>query len=115
MTKVKQAKTEDKLEKYEERLNALELVVNQLSNSIQDIRMIASGHSSFHLSAESVITCPVTVKMSGFSGYTNDGFDWYSEPFYSSNKGYKLCLVVCPAECDDQDESTHLAVYTSAS
>jgi len=109
MTKLKLAKTEDKLVKYEERLNALEIVVNCLSNKVGGGRLIAPGHSSFHLSAVSTIACPVTVKMSDFLKHERDGSDWCSEYFYSSTKGYKMILCVCPAG-DGDHIGTHLTV-----
>ncbi|XP_065901673.1 TNF receptor-associated factor 4-like [Dysidea avara] len=109
MTKLKLAKTEDKLVKNEERLNALEIVVNQLSNKVDSDRTIAPGHSSFHLSAASTMACPVTVKMSHFLKYKRNCSDWCSAPFYSSTKGYKMILCVCPAG-DSEYIGTHLTV-----
>ena len=54
--------------------------------------------------------CPVTIKMTGYSIKNKDGVGWYSDPFYSHNKGYKMCLRVDAAGNGD-GKGTHLSVY----
>ena len=39
-------------------------------------------------------TCPVTIKMSEYSIKRKDAIQWFSDPFYTHNKGYKMCLRV---------------------
>ena len=50
-------------------------------------------------------TCPVTIKVSEYSIKRRDAILWYSDPFYTHNKGYKMCLCVVTAG------ETHLVVF----
>ncbi|XP_065902755.1 TNF receptor-associated factor 5-like [Dysidea avara] len=52
-------------------------------------------------------TCPVTLLIA-FDGKKrlNNYIQWYSDPFFSHDKGYKMCLQV-----DTVCSSTHLSVY----
>ena len=54
--------------------------------------------------------CPVVLKMSEFDIKRRDKVEWYSEFFYTHNKGYKMCLRVDAAGNGD-GESTQLSVY----
>ena len=78
----------------------------------------AASHAnirSVHLDSKAEIfkcgnqTCPVTIKMSEYSVKRRDAIEWYSDPFYTHNKGYKMCLNIFAAGSDG--ESTHLSVY----
>ena len=53
--------------------------------------------------------CPVIIKMSEYSIKRREEIVWYSDPFYTHNKGYKMCLCVYAA--GDDDEGIHLSVY----
>ena len=39
---------------------------------------------------------PILITMSGFAGYKMSGEVWISSPFYTSSKGYKMCMRVLP-------------------
>ena len=52
---------------------------------------------------------PVIVKMSEYSVKYRDDANWFSDPFYTHRKGYKMCLNVRPAG-DIASYSTHLSV-----
>ena len=54
--------------------------------------------------------CPVVLKMSEFDIKRRDKVEWYSEFFYTHNKGYKMCLRVDAAGNGD-GEGTQLSVY----
>ena len=55
--------------------------------------------------------CPVTIKVEEyFDKKVNKKIPWYSESFYSSDKGYKMCLRIDAAGIDD-GESTHLSAF----
>ena len=56
-------------------------------------------------------TCPVTIKMSEYSIKRRDEIQWFSDPFYTHNEGYKMYLRVDPAG-DGIGEDTHLSVFT---
>ena len=57
-------------------------------------------------------TCPVTIKMSEYSIKRRDEIPWYSDPFYTHNNGYKMCLDAYAAGNGDGN-GTHLSVYLS--
>ncbi|XP_065901861.1 TNF receptor-associated factor 4-like [Dysidea avara] len=56
--------------------------------------------------------CPVTMKITGYSNKVKESALWYSAPFYSHRRGYKMYLNVYPAGIDD-GKGTHLSVYLS--
>ncbi|XP_065903082.1 TNF receptor-associated factor 4-like [Dysidea avara] len=110
LTKSKLAKTEELMS---ERINNLELVVNQLiSKSISVDKIIAPAHSSIHLITTSTLVCPVTMKMSQYNKYKRSGNSskWYSDSFYSHNNGYKMSLYVL-ASGHDAGKGTHMSVF----
>ena len=115
MTKVKLAKTEEKLMITESRLGRLEVMIHRLINTTGHSNMlIDSTERSVHLttmatSGEAVI-CPVVMKMSQFAEFKENGVNWTSDPFYSHNRGYKMCLRVAAAG-DYDGKGTHLSVF----
>ena len=54
--------------------------------------------------------CPVTIKMSEYSIKRRRALQWYSDPFYTHNKGYKMCLSVFAAG-NGGGKGTHLSVF----
>ena len=55
--------------------------------------------------------CPVIFKMSEYSIKRKDTIEWCSDPFYTQNKGYKMCLKTVAAGSDGN--GTHLSVYVN--
>ena len=55
--------------------------------------------------------CPVILKMSQFNKQKKNNVEWYSDPFYSHNKGYKMCLRIY-ASGISHAEDTHLSAFT---
>ena len=53
---------------------------------------------------------PVTIIMSGFISWKMRGIPWYSSPFYSHKRGYKMCLRVVANSWGD-NAGTHVAVH----
>ena len=53
-------------------------------------------------------TCPVTIKISQYSIKRRRALQWYGDPFYTHNKGYKMCLRVDAAGFGD-GKGTHLS------
>ena len=53
--------------------------------------------------------CPVTIKMPEYNIKKKNEVQWYSDPFYTHNKGYKMCLRVDAGGNDGK--GTHLSVY----
>lgn len=56
------------------------------------------------------LLAPVTIVMSGFISKIIINFLWFSEPFYSHDKGYKMCLRVC-ASGEGSGAETHMSVF----
>ena len=54
--------------------------------------------------------CPVTIKMPHFTEKCIEKKKWCTDPFYTHNKGYKMCLCVNTAGVRDS-VGTHLSVY----
>ena len=54
--------------------------------------------------------CPVTVKMVEFDEKENSMMQWFSDAFYTHNKGYKMCLSI-DAGGNGDGEGTHLSVF----
>ena len=54
--------------------------------------------------------CSVIFKMSQYNNKKDNNVSWYSDSFYTHNKGYKMCLCVDAAGYDD-DKGTHLSVF----
>ena len=52
---------------------------------------------------------PVTIKMSEYNTKKTDEVEWYSDPFYTHNKGYKMC--VCVDAAGNGHDGTHLSVF----
>ena len=94
------------------KLNNLErlvyrLAVNEISGTTED-----DNHWTMQLDSLATITassedqiCPVVVKMSGFAAVKEKEEKWFSNSFYTHDKGYKMCLCVDTADFDDKDSS----------
>ena len=54
--------------------------------------------------------CPVTIKMSEYGKKRRNNVEWYSDPFYTHNKGYKMCLNI-DASGYGKGKGTHLSVF----
>ncbi|XP_065901532.1 TNF receptor-associated factor 4-like [Dysidea avara] len=56
--------------------------------------------------------CPVIIKLPKFADRMKDEARWYSHPFYSHNKRYRMCLRVIVAG-SGSSLGTHLSLYLS--
>ena len=54
--------------------------------------------------------CPATINMSGYNMKKKDEVEWFSDPFYTHNKGYKMCLNI-DAAGNGSGKATHLSVF----
>ena len=66
--------------------------------------------------------CPVIVKMSGFATVKENEEKWFSAPFFTHDKGYKMCLCVDTDgfydnsdSVDDDDDDSNNSTYLSVS
>ncbi|XP_065901944.1 TNF receptor-associated factor 4-like [Dysidea avara] len=122
MTKRKLVKTEDKLEAAEaklvlsDRLGNLEVMMQHVINTTgSSDRFTTSTPWPLQLVARvktlfPIPLCPVTVRMLKFNENKENEIVWHSDPFYSHNEGYKLCLSVYAAGCGGS-KGTHLSVF----
>ena len=53
---------------------------------------------------------PVTMKITNFKKMNTNKISWHSNPFYTHNKGYKMCLKIHAAGYGD-GEGTHLSAF----
>ena len=102
MTKNKLANTSVQLDAALKQINSLEVLVNthlypiQLDNMVRTFKYV----------------CPVTIKMTEYKEKKENAIQWYSDPFYTQNKGYKMCLRVDPAgHGDGEGHDTHLSAF----
>ena len=54
--------------------------------------------------------CPIVLKISGFHEMKVNDVRWFSDPFFTHSKGYKICLKVF-ANGDGSGKGTHLSIY----
>lgn len=105
MTKLKLAKTEDKLLSTEdkllsteERVNNLEVKLNHLIHNSTGAGMVivasdwASHLATLATNSPNAPLCPVIIKLPEFASHAASGGRWYSDPFYTYENGYKMCL-----------------------
>ena len=95
-----------------EQINNLTILVNsQLTPQTH-----SRGIRSIHLDAMVTMfktgrqVCPVTVKLPGYSNKKRNNTEWYSDPFYTHNGGYKMCLRI-DAGGINKGSGTHLSAY----
>ena len=97
MTKLKLAKTEDKLLSTEKRVDNLEkmwirlLQTNTESNSTTTAINWASQLETSALTVPNQ-TCPIFIKLPQLASHLKSGNVWYSEPFYIDKDGYRMRL-----------------------
>ena len=105
------AMTKNQLEDVQTRFANLEAVIsiaavhNVIKNTVKQwsfqLAMIAKSNT---------ILMPVTIKVPGFVNLCKPKRAWYSEYYYTYDKGYKMCLRVDAAGVGD-GKGTHLSVF----
>ena len=126
MTKLKLAKTEDKLSATEakvslscNRLGNLEVMVHRLISTTGSVnKLIEPPQWSSHLTtmatrvAEGTQICPAVVKLSKYTENKVRKVNWLSDPFFSNNKGYRMCLsIYVSGNSLSKFKDTHLSVF----
>jgi len=83
------------------RINKLETKLKEREQQIEYLILNPSilwlntlNYNASRSSCDQIVTVPVILKISGFYDFTDKYHNWYSEPFYTHQKGYKLCLRV---------------------
>ena len=118
LTTKKLNSTEDELDGFRERVHTLEIAMQQIINgkSMSQNDRIALWPSHLQL-ANSIVTnapgehvTPVIIKVSNFTDLKLQKKRWFSPPFYTHKKGYKMCVSVSPNGVG-KGEGTHLSVF----
>ncbi|XP_065901456.1 TNF receptor-associated factor 2-like [Dysidea avara] len=112
------AKTKDKLVSTETRLGSLEVMMHRLINTTGSSNILIEStqwSSHFITLATKVVSvtqiCPVTMKMSHFAEHRERNLCWFSEEFYSHNRGYKLVLCIWAAGSRSSTAGTYMSGY----
>ncbi|XP_065900851.1 TNF receptor-associated factor 4-like [Dysidea avara] len=105
------AMTKNQLEDLQNRCAKLEAVIS--SSDMDDV--ISStlkqwGFQLIFMITSNSLQMPVTIKMSEYINLKKAKTTWYSNPFRTCDKGYKMCLYVTPAGSGD-GKDTHLSMY----
>ena len=118
LTTKKLTSTEDELDRFRERVHTLETAMQQIINgkSMSQHDRLALWPCHLQL-ANSIIAntpgehvTPVIMKVSNFTGLKLQKKKWFSPPFYTHEKGYKMCVSVYPNGLA-KGEGTHLSVF----
>ena len=91
----------------------LDIAVNQITSLALLVNAQLTQHYSFQLVSMATLfksTCPVTIMMTEYKDKKDNTIEWFSDPFYTHNKGYKICLCV-DAGGNDTVKGTHLSVF----
>ena len=82
------------------------LAVNDISGTSED-----DDYWSMQLESLAAITafsgdqvCPVVLKMPGFTAVKKNEEKWFSDSFYTHNKGYRMCLCVDTDGFEDNND-----------
>ena len=106
LTKNKLADITVQLDAAMKQINSLTAVVNKLSTELYPLQLDARG-------TKVNTVCPATIKMTKYEDLNEYKKRWYSDPFYTHNKGYKMCLrVSATADYGNSTcKGTHLSVF----
>ena len=100
------AKLQKKIEEVEHHSKQkLDTILKQTADQTQWIL-----HLNTKSSKSSNQSLPVIIRFSDFEIKKDDDEDWYSDPFFTSNGGYKMELNVVP-DGNDNGAGTHISVY----
>ena len=119
LTTKKLDSTEDELETLQERVHTLEKVMQHIMKTklVDQNDKIVLWPSHLQLASSMVENTPgehvipVIIKMSNFTDLKlQKKKRLYSMPFYTHEKGYKMCLSVYPNGCS-KGEGTHMSVF----
>jgi TNF receptor-associated factor 4 len=85
-------------------------VVDNLKKENERLKVaVAQLTSDLRLQQICTPICPTTIIMDDFEQHKEHDDEWYSSPFYTHPKGYKMCIMVNANSIDEYD-STHTAV-----
>ena len=110
--------TEDELEQFRERVHTLEIAMQHIINgiSLTHCDKIVLWPSHLHLASNMVANTsdkhvtPVILKVSNFTDLKVQKKKWFSIPFYTHRKGYKMCISVYPNGVV-KGEGSHMSMF----
>ena len=91
-------------ERFDDKTSTLEEEIDRVKDDVDEIK---SHRDSLHTHVNIV---PVHLVLNEFVAKRKAKGMWYSRPFYSSCRGYRMCLVVYP-NGHKSGENTHISVY----
>ena len=120
MTKYKLSKLDDVQQELADTKASLDAALKQITNLTALVNVQMSPNvsrdniRSIYLDTMATIfgsqAYPITIKMSNYNVNKKEGMQWYSEPFYSHNMGYKMCMKIYGSGYDE-GKNTHLSVF----
>jgi len=121
MTTLELANTKDQFTQLTRRMNTLEVlmylatdkaVTRPTSSAIieSSLRWSNKLTAMVMMSESGDQECPVIFKMVDYNKKKENYVEWYSDSFYTHNKGYKMCLHV-DAGGNGRVKGTHLSVF----
>ena len=122
MTKQRLSKLDDIEHKLTDTTAQLAAVLKQMTNLTAVLIKSPNSNDnhanirSVHLDSMAAMltcgnqSCPVTIKMPEYNNKKKNVIEWDSDPFYTHNKGYKMCLKVYVAG-GGAGKGTHLSVF----
>ena len=95
-----------KLNEKEEEIASLKLQVNAMQEDAEEMKLDIARMKS------TLCIPPYSFSITDFSELKSSSKQWFSNPFYSHQYGYKMCISV---DCDgaDEGEGTHVSVYAN--
>ena len=119
-TKSKPTNTNNQLASALQHISTLEVLLYQATNKAvfrpTSVVLVSSAEWSLKLAAMTVVSksgdqdCPVIFKVSQFNNKKDNDDEWFSDSFYTHNKGHKMCLKIYAAGVRN-GKGTHLSVF----
>ena len=119
-TENKLTDTNNQLASALQRISTLEVLLYQATDKAvfrpTSVVLESSAEWCVKLAAMTVVSksgdqeCPVILKMSQYNNKKEKSVHWYSDSFYTHNKGYKMCLNN-DAAGHSNGKGTHLSVF----
>ena len=98
-----QHKQQEMQDKQQEKINKLETMLNAERTKQWLFRL-----HTMSITGDKI--CPVIVKVSGFEDKKMNKTKWHSDPFYTHDKGYRMCLRILINGVGN-GEGTHVSVF----
>ena len=101
------AEFKDMQDKQQEKINKLEIMLNKTTEQAMKNQWLFTLYTT-SISGDKV--CPIIVRVSDFEDKRVQKRKWHSDPFYSDDKGYRMCLRVI-ANGVGNGEGSHVSVF----